>query len=179
MEGGRVKQGGFTLMELMTVIVIIMILGVVLVQAQQNWQVKAEQAKCVMNLKSIYVGASSYLQDQQHWPQIDSSLATENGQEFARQWYAALAPYSIGPMSWACPSAQRSLGNPDLYLPGNMRVDYIATPFDNGRMTPYKWTTQPWFIEKTGAHPGGNQMVFEDGTILSLTDAARRPMTSF
>jgi type II secretory pathway pseudopilin PulG len=166
-------------MELLTVIVIIMILSVVFVQAQQGWQQKAEQAKCLMNLKSLYAGASGYVQDQQHWPQIDTTLATENSTEFARQWYAALSPYSISPAIWVCPTAQRSMGNPDLYVSANMRVDYVATPFDNGRLTPYRWTTQPWFIEKTSTHPGGNQMVFEDGTTLSLVDAIRRPTTAF
>jgi prepilin-type N-terminal cleavage/methylation domain-containing protein len=169
-----VSPGGFTLLELMTVLVIIMILAVAFAQAGQAWFAKAEKAKCTMNLKSLYVGATGYLQDQGHWPQIDPGLVTGDSTEYAKEWYRALAPYSISPASWVCPTAQRGLGNPDLTKAQNARVDYLATPFDSKPMTPHKWGTQPWFIEKTSSHEGGNLVVFEKGEIQTLKEVVQR-----
>jgi hypothetical protein len=60
-------------------------------------------------------------------------------------------------------------------ITANIRVDYYATPFDASPRTPYRWSTQPWFIEKGSPHPGGNLIIYEDGAVLTLVQAAQRP----
>ena len=67
------------------------------------------------------------------------------------------------------------MGNPDMSIPANIRVDYFASPFDNKPRTPYRWSNQPWFIEKGSPHPGGNLIIYEDGSTLTLVQAAQRP----
>jgi len=156
----------------MTVVVIILILSLLLVESYQSIQQNAESAKCLTNLSGLYVGVSSYVQEQGYWPQINPTLAAK---EYAQEWITALARYGVSRQSWLCPTVQRTNGNPDVSLPQNVRVDYVATPFDNKPRTPYRWTTQPWFIEKGAPHPGGNLIIYEDGTTLTLVQAAHRP----
>lgn len=158
----------------MTAIVIIGILAVLLIGATDSWRARAEKAKCLTNLSGLYVGASSYIQEQGSWPQVDPHLVVGQGNVYAMQWFKALQPYGISRAVWVCPTIQRGLNYPDLTDSNLARADYLATPFDTGARTPYKWSTQPWFIEKTSSHPGGNLMIFADGLTLTLIDAARR-----
>jgi len=60
------------------------------------------------------------------------------------------------------------LNNPDLTVPKNQRVDYNATPFDPEPQTPYKWTTQPWFVEVGNFHGEGPLIIFSSGQVKSL-----------
>ena len=165
---------GFTLMELMTVVVIILVLAMLILQTSESWRARADEARCISNLKSLYVGATVYMQDQQHWPQVNARLITSDYHAYGLAWFKAFAPYGISRKTWVCPTTQHGLGDPDLDQDKNMRVDYIATPFDERPSTPYAWSTQPWFIEKGSAHSGGNLMVFEDAQIMSLTAAMHR-----
>lgn len=164
-------QAGFTLMELMTVIVIIMILATLLFPAVAGIRGKAERASCESNLRGLYVGANSYIQEHGSWPQI----STKDLQKppYAKAWITALEPYAISRKNWICPSVQRSMGNPDYYKDQATRVDYYATPFDSKAQSPYRWPTQPWFIERGDVHGDGNLIIFTNGHIKSLTDVRR------
>lgn len=167
-------RGGFSLLEVMTVLVIILILAVMLLQASTGWRAKADQARCIENLKSLYVGATNYILEQGHWPQISTDLIADGGAPYAQAWREALAPYGISRQTWLCPTIQQSLGQPDVEMPSKARTDYLATPFDDKANTPYRWSTQPWFIEKGASHPGGNLMIFEDAQVMTIQQAVRR-----
>ncbi|HET9418366.1 MAG TPA: hypothetical protein VFO30_03420, partial [Chthoniobacterales bacterium] len=89
-------------------------------------------------------------------------------QDYARAWIAALAPFGPTQQSWICPSIQGFLGNPDLTKPQNLRVDYIATPFDDKPTTPHQSPRQPWFLESGDVHGHGNLIIFTDGSVTDL-----------
>src|SRR4051812_19078654 len=138
-------EAAFTLLELITVVVMIAILASMLVGVVGSMQSRADKANCSSNLKSLYAGAVLYIQEHEHWPQIDARLITGNKKEYARQWYATFERYGVAPINWVCPTVQREFGNPDLKDKDNARIDYLSTPFDNRPMTPYLWPRQPWF----------------------------------
>lgn len=160
-----------TLIELMTVIVIICILAVMLFPAATYLRERAEVASCTGNLKGLYVASVSYVTDAQHWPQIDTKQF--GTPEYPRLWQEALKKYGIAPINWVCPSAQRLMNSPDLTKPQNLRNDYYATPFDSNPTTPYKWPTQPWFVESGDFHGDGPMMIFSKGDVKSLNQFSR------
>lgn len=169
----RGVRGGFTLLELLTVVVIAFILLTMLLPVFQRLQGKAERQNCVGNLKSLYVAASSYVQDQGHWPQIETKNIQRSG--YALAWIEAFKPYGIAPVNWLCPTVQRQLRDPDYMKPANARVDYLATPFDSGPRTPFKWPTQPWFVERGDVHGDGQLVIFTNAEVKSLKEIINNP----
>ena len=165
------SRRAFTLMELMTVIVIISILMVLLLKVTDTMKARADKASCVSNLKNLYAGAGSYVLDHQQWPQISPTLVRSNSREYAKLWINALAPYGLSQRNWVCPTAQRSLNGPDLTNDKNRRVDYNATPFDARPNTPYLWPRQPWFVEHTSSHDGGPLLILTSGKVMTLQEA--------
>jgi prepilin-type N-terminal cleavage/methylation domain-containing protein len=162
----RHRGGGFTLLELMTVIVIISILAVLSIQGYAFLIYRAQGVSCATNLKNLYAASTSYVKDNQTWPQI--STANTQDPAYAQAWVAALNPYKIQAINWICPSIQRLLGNPDYIQPQDARIDYIATPFPPGPTAPSRYPTQPWFAETASVHGDGNLMIFASGQIKTL-----------
>ena len=161
---------GFTLLELVTVMVVIAILAVLVIGGVQNMQARAGKLHCMMNLRNLSVAANLYVQNQGSWPQIDTNLLADDYPEFCRQWVKAFAPYNISEVNWICPTCQKALGNPDLHDPNNIRLDYTPMPFDDNPRTPYRWPLQPWFIEKNSVHGNGNLIMFTNGSIREALD---------
>ncbi len=157
----------------MTVIIVIAILAAMLIPVFEQLKSRAERAACMNNLKSLYVAADASLQSQGRWPQVDPKLIKDDSKEYARQWQEALQPYGIGLKNWICPTVQRVTGNTDYIKPDNLRVDYIATPFDDSPITPRKYPTHPWFVERGDVHGDGNLVVFTNGQIKSLAEIVR------
>ena len=166
----QAKLGGLTILELVTVISIITILVLLLLPSLGHYVSRAEKFKCTANLRTLYFGANNYAQQNGHWPQIDTSLIVKQAPEFARQWIDALQPSGIDQASWICPTTQKLLGNPDLHNSQNVRLDYIPMPFDSKQFTPYRWSRQPWFIERAAVHGSGNLIIFTDGSISDAND---------
>lgn len=158
-------------MELLTVMFIIAILFAIIVPAFGYMRSRAERGKCVGNLKSIHVGAQLYVQDNGVWPQVDSKLFKTPA--FATAWVAALAPYNLSAENWLCPTVQRLMKDPDVNKPGNARIDYFGTPFGPDRGLPFRYPTQPWFIERGDVHGDGNLMIFTNGDVKPLKDVLR------
>lgn len=165
------SQQGLTLLELATVIVIIAILAMMVAPVASYLKLRAELTSCTGNMKGLHVASANYVTDAKHWPQIDTKLIGKP--EFALAWYDALRPYGIGPINWVCPSAQRLQNSPDLSNPKKARVDYHATPFDTQPQTPYKWPTQPWFVEVGDFHGDGPLIIFCNGNTKSLRQHLR------
>ncbi len=159
-----------TLLELLTVIVVIAILAAMLLPAFANMASRMDRAKCTMNLRSLYIGTEFYLQDRKQWPQIDPKLSgNKDSDEYARQWMTALGPYKISKESWHCPTVQKiMLGDQVGDKTPKERIDYFPTPFDDKEITPHRWAEQPWFIERGAMHGDGNLMIFPDGSIKTL-----------
>jgi len=79
------ESRGFSLMELLTVMVIISILAVLSIQAFTFLTYRAEGVSCSNNLRSLYAASSSYVQDYQSWPQIEYEWKKKNKEENRRE----------------------------------------------------------------------------------------------
>ena len=162
------RHRAFTLLELVTVILVITILIVMLLPVYQQLQVHFARTRCISNLRSLHVAANLFVQDHHAWPQIKNAGVTRS--VVATSWIAHLQPYGLDQINWICPTIQQQLGNPDLSNPANVRIDYTATPFDTNPQTPFKWAKQPWFVENGNVHGNGNLLVFPDGHVQELND---------
>jgi prepilin-type N-terminal cleavage/methylation domain-containing protein len=161
------SRRAFTLLELMTVILIVAILALMVMPMASTVQTRLERTKCMGNLKNLHVAMISYLQDHRSWPQVPSPRYAEPT-TIAGKWIDLMRPYGLEQSVWICPSIQKFLQGPDLTKPENIRIDYTATPFDTNQQTPYKWSTQPWFVENANMHGHGNLVIFYDGHIVDL-----------
>ena len=169
---------GFTLLELLVTVVIIGILVTLALPLLAKLRARAERTQCTANLKSLHVGAQLFMQEKQYWPQIRLSAQTSNGlEDFAKSWIAELAPYGPSPKTWICPTLQNAAGKPDYTKPGNERLDYVPTRFDDKPTTPFdlgtpdtakKTVPVPWFSERYNAHGNGNLIIFADGSVTDL-----------
>lgn len=129
---------------------------------------RAQRAQCAANLRSLYIGAELYVQQNGSWPQIPISDSETAEEDYAKAWIAALAPFGPTQKTWICPTVQDLLQNPDLSNPENVRLDYYCTTFDNKPTTPHQWPRQPWFAEVGDVHGNGNLIIFTDGSISDL-----------
>ena len=160
---------GFTLLETMTVILIIAIIVTMIVPVAQRFSQRTEKIKCMNNLRNLYAGANFYVQDKSQWPQISTTLAQKDPPAYATAWMNALRPYGIPDILWYCPTTTRDSGGVNSQK--EIHIDYLPTPFDSKPNTPYKWPHQPWFVERGAVHEGGNLIIFTNGSILTLTEA--------
>ena len=129
---------------------------------------RADKISCMNNLRNLYLGANSYMQQYNQWPQV--TVSPTQSQQYDEQWIEALLPLSTPRSCWICPATERLLGNPNYTNPQYYRADYMAFPFDPKPMTPYQWANMPWFCEKGSVHGNGNLMIFMNGSIQELND---------
>lgn len=168
-------RAAFSLLELATALVVIAILVAIAMPVISRLRARAQRVQCMANLKSLYIAAEQYVQDNSEWPQI--VLGTDDdpdSSEYARDWIAALAPYKVEKKSWICPTIQNLMGNPDYVTTGKERIDYVASVFDDKAETPHRWPGQPWFAEVGDVHGNGNLIIFTDGSIRDLKTVAAR-----
>jgi prepilin-type N-terminal cleavage/methylation domain-containing protein len=161
-----------TLMEVLVVMVIIAILASMLLPVVSSFNSRAEEARCLANLRNLYVGASGYMQANGSWPQISNELIQSDPKEYAKKWVAALTPHGIPHVTWLCPTIQRGLSLPlsEIEKDENYRVDYVGVSFDDKPNSPYPEDPYPWFVEKAGFHGRGNLLVLSNGSTTSLKD---------
>lgn len=162
---------GFTLLEVMTVMVVLAILFVLAIPSFSYLRAKAERAKCVNNLHNLYAAGTAYLTDHGSWPQIKSDDLEDPA--YPQNWIAAFTPYKISRAGWICDTIQRALGNPPYWESGQARIDYIGTPFDDTPNAPMQWPNHPWFIERGDVHGNGNLILFSNGSVRTLNEAKK------
>lgn len=169
----RRPDAAFTLLELVTVIFIVAILAVMALPVFKNLQQRARLASCTANLRSLYVGANGFIQDHNRWPQIPAPDVRQGRDDaYVRSWQQALQPYGITQTTWVCPELHRLRGGPDLTLPQNRCVDYLANTFGPQPRRPYEHSSDPWFIEATNAHGLGQLIIFSNGAVMGMQEAA-------
>ena len=178
MRGVAEQQTGrkvaFTLFELLIVLVIIGILSVLLLPAISAFRARAQRVQCMANLRSLYIAANLYVQQNGSWPQIAVDDTDSAEEDYANAWISALAPFGPTQKTWICPTVQNLLGNPELSDPLNVRVDYGAMSFDDKPTTPYQWPQAPWFAESQNVHGHGNLIIFTDGSISDVYAVAAK-----
>ena len=162
-QAGRIVA--FSLFEVLIVLVIIGILSVLLLPAISAFRARAQRVQCMANLRSLYIAANLYVQQNGSWPQIAMGDTDSAEEDYANAWISALAPFGPNQKTWICPTVQNLLGNPDLSDSQNVRVDYGAMSFDDKPTTPYQWPQAPWFAESQNVHGNGNLIIFTDGSI--------------
>lgn len=162
------KPSAFTTFELLIVVVIIAILATLTFPIISSLRARAQRVQCTSNLRNLYIAANLFVQQNGSWPQIPMT----SEQAYAKNWIDALTPFGPTQKTWVCPTIQELLQDPDLNNPANVRVDYIATPFDDKPATPHQWPRQPWFVESGDVHGHGNLIVFTDGSISDLKTVA-------
>ena len=164
-----------TILELAVVMVVIAILASMLLPMLSSFRSRADEAKCLANLRNLYVGAAGYVQANGSWPQIPNDLIVSDSKTYAKMWVAALAPYGIPHETWLCSTIQRSIGLPasEINKPENYRVDYIGVSFDDKPSSPYPEDPYPWFVEKAGFHGSGNLLILSNGSTTSLKELSR------
>lgn len=169
------RAPGFSILELCVVIVVIAILGTLLIPLLSHMQARAQRIQCMANLRTLYSAAELYVQQNGSWPQIPVSADDSDAadQVYATNWINALSPFGPNERSWICPTVQSLLQNPDLSKPENVRIDYVASSFDDKPITPHQWPRQPWFAEAGDVHGNGNLIIFTDGSISDLNTIAR------
>lgn len=95
-------QTGFTLIELVVVVAIILILGAMLLPVLEQAMKQAESVTCLSNLRHVCLGALMYADDydQQYPPAI---LDIPNS-SYATCWDALLLPYLRSQSIFVCPA---------------------------------------------------------------------------
>jgi hypothetical protein len=84
-----------------------------------------------------------------------------------------LKKFQVPHATWICPTVQRTYGKADFESDDGYRIDYMAMPFDDKPLTPYRWPTMPWFVEKGDVHGHGQVIIFTDGSVRELGEVSR------
>lgn len=168
-------NSAFTLLEILVVVVIIGILVTLSFPLVSGMRARAQRVQCMANLRSLYTATELYIQNNGSWPQIGvSDSEDDDDREYAIAWIEALKPFGPTQKTWICPTIQTLLGNPNVSDPANIRLDYMATTFDNKPVTPHLWPRQPWFAEVGNVHGNGNLIIFTDGSISDLNTVVKK-----
>lgn len=153
---------GLTLIETVVIVAILGILASLLLHNLTPFLQRASKVRCMANLRSLHTAFSGYLNDHPYWPQMPEEVyASEHG--YDEWWIETMLPYTQTDRVWQCPVLRRA----DQSLPKNglRKIHYIPTHFDANPISPRRWNTQPWLIERGNAHGNGALIIFPDGSI--------------
>jgi prepilin-type N-terminal cleavage/methylation domain-containing protein len=169
---------GFTLVELLTVIVIILVLAALVAGLFDQIRARVERANCTSNLRNLHAALQSYVVQQGSWPQCPHKIGED---AFDIWWVKEFEKMGVAEKQWKCPSLTRAQGSSD---PGigeqakgqkpKKQIHYIPTQFDSNPISPRRWPTQPWLIEIGNLHGDGPLIIFPDGAVISLNQFQRQ-----
>ncbi len=168
MTGVKFRNKGFTLVELLMVIVIVSALVTLFFPLFGYLREKGRDAACIGNLRILQLGAATYMLDHDAiWPQMPEDLGTGESEEpMWEWWFEELKDYGVAKRHWICPSEVASEGH-EHSLTDDFYGSYIPTAFDATPNIAFYWTSQPWFIERGEMHGKnhGANIAMPDGTV--------------
>lgn len=160
---------GYTLLELIVVVAMVLTLLGVVVPLTSTYMNRAKKAKCLSHMRTIHSGIMSYIQEVGHWPQMDAEKWDHSEEEFFEFWVTITEDHGLNRDTWLCPSdralerrllEEKAKGKDK----GKYMGSYIPTRFDEHPATPFRWN-QPWVIERGGFHGKGPHVLMPDGSI--------------
>lgn len=163
-------NSGWSLLELLIAIVILLLLYTVGSAVISFAKSKAAFATCVSNLRSLHGGFSTYLQDHgMVWPQIPESVLDASEEDEEREWewwYNTMKDYGVTKKTWLCPS-DSDTEEARLDEAGHYAGSYVPSQFDETPNTAYRWAAQPWLIERGQFHgkDKGPNLILPDGSV--------------
>ena len=138
------QPAGFTILEVLAAAIILGILALLLFPNARDWLLRAGEAGCMANMRSITVSLHSYLHDHQNvWPQGPSLNEEAAWEAF---WLQPLKPYGITEKTWQCPSFNSALASKGVPADERPKVHYVPTMFTAEPGIATRWSTQPWLI---------------------------------
>ena len=154
------------MLEVLAVTSIIAILVLLAYPNMHDYLARAREVVCMGNMKSINAALHLYLLDHEAvWPQQPEEHDTKPWDEF---WIRTLKGYGITEKTWQCPEIQARLTPVARRQEDIPKVHYTPTSFPPIKGIAYRWSTQPWLIEKANAHGKGSLISFPDGSVKPL-----------
>lgn len=158
-------RGGFTLIEVLMVTVIVALLATVSMPLYGILRAKAGMAACMGNLRIIGLGLNGFMQDHNMvWPQLPPDNFSNETQR-SQWWEDTLKPYGVDHKHWICPTDTYGAKSDEQQ---QFFSSYAVTQFDEFPNSAFRWK-QPWAVERGGFHGGSNvgpNMLMPDGTII-------------
>jgi prepilin-type N-terminal cleavage/methylation domain-containing protein len=157
------KRTGFTLMELLVVLVIVASLAGVGTVIGRSMIAKSRQAACLSTLRSLGVGLESYLQDhQQKLPDLEAGRASKTDDLPVLE--TVLLPYVGSPDAFKCPQDSKEFQKSgSSYLWNSTQSGMLAT-----KLSFFGIEDQPDRIplitDKEAWHPDGTNFLYADQT---------------
>jgi len=156
------RRAGFTLVEMIAVIGILIILTTLMLGVISRLPGAGDRAKCTANLRALGEAFETYTQDEGHWPQ-QPEFTDAQQEQYEDWWINTMKPYGITEATWQCPAILR-LGK--IQRNGRSpRVQYSPTMFDAKQSTPHKWPMMPWLVEIANVHGHGALCILPDGSV--------------
>lgn len=163
------RRTGWTLIELLLVSIIAAVLATIGFPMFSYMKARAKLASCVSHLRALHTCFNTYMLDHDMvWPQPPEGVLESSGdeQEEWEWWHKTLLPYGGTKAFWLCPAdaeSQDQMRNEK----DDFAASYIPTQFDEVPNTAFKWSSQPWLIERGEMHGKGRgpNILMPDGTI--------------
>lgn len=161
----RPNLRGFTVLEVLAVVTLILILVGLSFPAWEKIRPAAEAALCRNNLKNLHAVFGAYAIE--GWPQVPKGVKL--GSTAEQRWWLEKTEKELGltEKSWQCPTIRRQFAS----VPQKDRplIHYLPTPFSKEPNRANKSARMPWFIEIGNAHGQGNLLIRQNGDVESST----------
>jgi prepilin-type N-terminal cleavage/methylation domain-containing protein len=163
----RAGTSGFTLLELLIVMVIVATLATIAFPLFGHFRKRAQFVTCVSRLRVLHGGFMGHMMDNDMvWPQMPPEVFDSLNEDKMWEWYIdILRPYGIGKQTWTCPTDVSD--NEEMFSEDKHVGSFIPTLFDERPNTAFLWGNQPWLIERGEMHGKGDgpNIVMPDGSV--------------
>ena len=155
-------QRGFTLLEMLAAICIVLILVATVYPSLEQVTPRAEKVACINNLKNLHaLFAATYAVE--GWPQVPSGIPL--GSIAEQKWWLDMTKKELGlsEKNWECPTLSRRFRSEK--ASDRPLIHYLPTPFSKQPNRANQWPQMPWFIEISDAHGVGNLIIRQNGAV--------------